>query len=397
MTATDDGASIGYRLCMRPLVEPHLKRLLPYVPGKPIEETEREYGVTNIAKLASNENGLGPSPRATAAVRAAVEKGHLYPDAGAYALKTRLAELHGVDKKSIVVGNGTNEIITLLCRGLLAPDDTLLNAWPSFVCYRIGARAEGAAERVVALKDNAYDLEALADVAAADQSIKMVFLANPNNPTGGAYGAADLDAFLRKVPNDVVVVLDEAYAEYVRRPDYQDGVAVVKRRPRTVMMRTFSKIYGLASYRVGYAIGDPEIVSVLDSLRDAFNVTTLGQVAATAALDDVEHVQKSRSHNDLELPRVARGLEERGLIVTPSQANFVLATLPSPASSSSQRPWPMTAAELNVELLKRALIVRPVANYDLPHSLRITIGTTVENNRLLDAVDDIAASLKAKR
>lgn len=393
---------------MRPLVEPHLQRLLPYVPGKPIEETEREYGVTNIAKLASNENGLGASPRATAAVRAAVEKGHLYPDAGAWALKTRLAQLHNVDKQHIVVGNGSNEIITLLCRMLLAPNDALLNAWPSFACYRISARAEGALERVVPLKENAYDLEALADVAVADRTVKMVFLANPNNPTGTAYGAADLDAFLQRVPSDVVVVLDEAYAEYVRRPDYEDGIAIAVRRPRTLVLRTFSKIYGLAAYRVGYGVGDPAIIAILDALRDAFNVSALGQVAATAALDDDEHVKKSRAHNDTELPRVTRGLEELGLLVAPSQANFVLATLPQPSQTTSSlkttsqtaaptTPWPITAAELNVELLKRALIVRPVANYGLPHSLRITIGTVAENDRLLAALDDVANGLKGKR
>ena len=360
---------------MRPLVEPHLQRLLPYVPGKPIEETEREYGVTNIAKLASNENCLGPSPKAGLAVKAAVDKGHLYPDAGAYALKQRLAKLHNVDASLISVGSGSNEIITLLCRGLLGKDDVLLNAWPSFVVYRMGARAQGVAERVVALRDNAYDLEALADAAVADKNIKLVFIANPNNPTGTCFGAADLDAFVAKVPDDVVVVLDEAYAEYVTRADYQDGVALTKRRPRTLVLRTFSKIYGLGGYRVGYSVGDVELIRLLESLRDAFNVSMIGQVAALAALDDVDHVTAARTHNAQELPRLTRGLEERGLVVTPSQANFVLATLP--------KTFGLTAAQTNIELLKRALIVRPVANYDLHDSLRITVGTVAENNKLL--------------
>ncbi|MDP2340206.1 MAG: histidinol-phosphate transaminase [Deltaproteobacteria bacterium] len=368
---------------MRPLVEPHLLNLPAYVAGKPIEETEREYGVTNIAKLASNENCLGPSPKATAAVRAALDKGHLYPDAGGFALKARLARLHDVDAAQIVLGNGTNEVITLLCRALLGKNDALLNAWPSFVVYRLGARAHGVIERVVPLKDLGYDLEALADVAASDRSVKLVFLANPNNPTGMCFGRADLDAFLLKVPSDVVVVLDEAYAEYVRRPDYEDAIAILKRRPRTMMLRTFSKVYGLAAYRVGYGVGDPELVRLLESLRDPFNVSALGQVAALAALDDVEHVTRSRDHNAVELPRLTRALEERGLKVAPSEANFVLARIPESLA--------MSAAMLNIELLKRALIVRPVANYDLPMSLRVTVGTVAENDRLLDALDVVLA------
>ena len=372
---------------MRPLVAPHLRNLPVYVAGKPISETEREYGVTNIAKLASNENCLGPSPRATAAVKAALEHGHLYPDAGGFELKARLARLHGVAAGQIVLGNGTNEVITLLCRALLGKDDVLLNAWPSFVVYRMGGRSHGVVERVVPLKDLAYDLEALADAAVADRAVKLVFLANPNNPTGMCFGAADLDAFLRKVPSDVVVVLDEAYAEYVRRPDYEDAVAVIARRPRTMMLRTFSKVYGLAAYRIGYGVGDPELVLLLESLRDPFNVSSLAQIAALAAIDDVDHVARSRAHNAAELPRLSRGLEERGLIVTPSQANFVLVSVPEAMK--------MSGAVLNIELLKRALIVRPVANYDLPLGLRITVGTVDENDRLLGALDDVLAARSA--
>ena len=366
---------------MRPLVEPHLQHLPIYVAGKPIEETEREYGVSNIAKLASNENSLGASPLATAAVRAALDKGHLYPDAGAFALKARLALLHHVDPAQIVVGNGTNELITLLCRALLGHDTVLLNAWPSFVVYRLGGRAQGVSECVVPLKDLAYDLEALADAALANRKVKLVFLANPNNPTGSCFGRADLDAFLNKLPADVVVVLDEAYAEYVRRPDYEDAVAVIARRPRTMMLRTFSKVYGLAAYRIGYGIACPELARLLDSLRDPFNVSALAQIAALAAIDDVTHIQRSIANNSQELPRLTTALQQRGLVVAPSQANFVLATLPD--------DWAISAADLNIELLKQALIVRPVANYDLPRSLRITVGTVAENDRLLTALDVI--------
>jgi histidinol-phosphate aminotransferase len=375
---------------MRPLVEPHLRNLLPYVPGKPIEETEREYGVTNIAKLASNENCLGPSPRATAAVVAALSKGHLYPDAGSFALKARLAKLHDVDVAQIVVGCGTNELITHLCRALLGEGDALLNAWPSFVCYRIGARIVGAPERTVPLTPSLeYDLQALADVAATDPSVKLVFLANPNNPIGACFGAADLDAFLNRIPSDVVVVLDEAYAEYVERPDYEDAAAIVRRRPRTLFLRTFSKVYGLAGYRIGYAVGDAELVGVLNQMRDAFNVTSLAQIAALAAIDDVDHVERARAHNRAELPRVTTALQKLGFAVTPSQANFVLATLGD--------DFPLDVPTLNVALLKRALIVRPVANYGLARSVRITIGTEAENDRLLGALADVLDDARGNR
>lgn len=373
---------------MRQLVESHLKALLPYVPGKPIEETEREYGVTDIAKLASNENCLGPSPMATAAVTALLPKAHLYPDAGAYTLKARIARFHDVGMSQIVIGAGTNELITLLCRLLLGKDDVLVNAWPSFVCYRMGARMQGAPELTVALKsDHSYDLDALAAAINAEPRAKLVFLANPNNPTGTCFGRAALDAFLGQIPKDVVVVIDEAYAEYVSLKDPVDAVAVVKRRPRTVMLRTFSKAYGLAAYRIGYGIGDPEVVDLLERLRDAFNVSSLAQVAATAALDDVDYVARSRAHNDDWRPRLAAALAALGLQVTPSHTNFLLCTLPDSLG--------IDLSTLNVALLKRALIVRPVSNYGLPRSFRVTVGSADENERLLAGLKAVLDEVRA--
>ena len=222
---------------MRPLFAPHLSSLLPYVPGKPIEETEREFEVRGVAKLASNENCLGPSPKATEALRAFLAHGHLYPDAGGFYLKERLLKLHaahGISASQIVLGNGTNELITLLGRALLGVGDKLLNAWPSFVVYRIIARAQGVPEVVVPLDASlGYDLPALARAAADDDAIKLVFIANPNNPTGRMITRAQLEQFFAAVPSDLVVVLDEAYAEYVVDPAYPDGLAWVQRRPRT--------------------------------------------------------------------------------------------------------------------------------------------------------------------
>lgn len=376
---------------MRPLFAPHLSSLLPYVPGKPIEETEREYGVHDVAKLASNENCLGPSPKAVEALRAYLSHGHLYPDAGGFYLKERLVELHrahGVTAKQIVLGNGTNELITLLGRALLGPGDKLLNAWPSFVCYRIVARAQGVPEVAVPLDATlGYDLPALARAAAADPAIKLLYVANPNNPTGRMLTTAQLDAFFAELPADVVVVLDEAYAEYVVDPAYPNGMAWVQRRPRTVVLRTFSKIYGLASLRIGYAVADPEIALVLDRLRDPFNTSAAAQVAALAALDDAAHVDAARAHNAAELPRLARGLTEHGFSVTPSVGNFLLAEV--------QGDLPEVPA-LNDALLRRGVIVRPVANYGLTRHVRVTVGKAAENQRLLAAIDDLLAQRRRR-
>ncbi len=371
---------------MRPLVAPFFDKLVPYVPGKPIEETEREYGVKDIAKLASNENCLGPSPLALKAIERTLQKVHLYPDAGGFYLKERLArrhKRHGVTTAQIVLGNGTNELIDLFARSVLDVGEKLLNAWPSFVCYRIAARGMGREELAVPLlPDLGYDLEKMADAARADPTAKLCFLANPNNPTGRAFSAADLDAFFARVPPDVVVVLDEAYAEYVTDPQYPDGITWVQKRPRTAVLRTFSKIFGLASLRVGYAVCDPALADVLNRLRDAFNTSALSQAAALAALDDNAHVERSRAHNTHELPRLAAGLEKRGFSVAPSQGNFVLARVGGALPD---------VPSVNTELLRRGVIVRPVANYDLRHSVRISVGTPEENDKLFAALDDMLA------
>ena len=372
----------------RPLFPAHLGGLVPYLPGKPIEETEREFGVTGIAKLASNENCLGPSPKALAAMQQALGKTHLYPDAGGYYLKERLAKLHeknAVTSSQVVLGVGSNELITLLARALVdvASGDAILNAWPSFVCYRIAARGVGAAEVTVPLRaDLSYDLEAMAAAAVHDRRVKLVFLANPNNPTGVGFTAHELARFLDALPTDVVVVLDEAYAEYVRDPAYPDGIAWVQKRPRTVVLRTFSKVYSLAGLRVGYAICDRDTADLLNKLRDPFNSNALAQAAALAALDDTEHIARSIAHNAAELPRLAQRLCEHGFAVTPSQGNFVLATLPPDAAAPCN-----DVATLHEALLRRGIIVRPVANYGLTRSLRISVGTVAENNKLFAALD----------
>ncbi|MFZ9888917.1 MAG: pyridoxal phosphate-dependent aminotransferase, partial [Myxococcota bacterium] len=308
---------------MRPLVEPHLRALVPYVPGKPIEETEREYGVSGIAKLASNENCLGPSPLAIAAMQRVLSGLHLYPDADGFYLKKRLAArhaAHGVDPRQIIVGNGTNEILTLCVRAFLGPGEALLNAWPSFVVYRLAARSCGRDEVTVPLDASLkYDVDGmLAAVRERSNEVKLVFVANPNNPTGTYLTDEELSRFVDGLPCDVVLILDEAYAEYVTATDYPDGLQLALSRPRTLLTRTFSKAFGLAALRVGYAVGDIELIEILNRLRDPFNVSSLGQAAALAALDDLAHVERSRDHNAEELPRVAAGLRAMGLKVWPS-------------------------------------------------------------------------------
>lgn len=371
---------------MRPLADKHLFELIPYVPGKPIEETEREYGVSHIAKLASNENCLGPSPKAVEAMTKALRESHLYPDADCFYLKEKLCErhqAHGVGREHLVVGNGTNELLVLLVRALVGEGEAVAFAWPSFVVYRLAAKGCGRAEVMAPLRaDHAYDLDGLGRAVREDQggAAKVVFLANPNNPTGTYIGQADFDRFVEGLPADVVLVVDEAYAEYVTAPDYPDGLALAMKRPRTVVTRTFSKIFGLAAQRVGYAVCDPEIADILNRLRDPFNVNAIAQRGATAAIDDTEHVERAREHNARELPRLAAGLTELGLTVTPSQANFVLAEL------AEGMPDLRT---VDTELLKRAVILRPVANYGIQRGARITVGTAAENQRLLTALGEV--------
>jgi len=372
---------------MRDLVEPHLKDLIPYVPGKPIEETEREYGVTNIAKLASNENPLGPSPLALQAMQEAAKSAHLYPDAGAYYLKERILQRHadvGVRAEQLVLGNGTNEILTLLVRAFVGEGEAVLFGWPSFVVYRLAARGMNREEVAVELNDDlSYDFDALAAAFEQKPNIKMVFLANPNNPTGQSFGDDELKGFLAKVPDDVIVVLDEAYAEYVWREDYPNGIRLACERPRTVTTRTFSKAFGLAACRVGYAVCDPALADILNRLRDPFNVNAIAQAGAMAALDDEEHVLRSKAHNMKELPRLAEGLQKRGFDVVPSEANFVLMRVKGDLPD---------IPTLHEALLQRAIIVRPVAGYGLKDAARVTVGTAEENDRLLAALDDILQS-----
>ena len=358
-----------------PLVNDPYETLRPYVPGKPVSETERELGITGAVKLASNENPLGPSPKALAAVRDTLARGSDYPDGGAFYLKQGLAEFTGFPSSQVVVGNGTNELIEMAVRTFVRPGEHMLFARHSFVIYKLCAMAAGVPIKEVPFREDHIDLSALAE--AVTPETKLVFVDNPNNPTGTHVGRKDVEAFLEKVPPQVVIVLDEAYFEYHTAEDYPHGFDYIGQRERLIVTRTFSKAYGLAGFRVGYGIAEPSIIDYLNRARQPFNVNALAQVAALAALKDTEHVEKTVTLNHREMERMIPEFTNRGLGVLPSQANFVLVD------------FHRDSQEVFNTLLRQGVIVRPMEGYGFPTRARITIGTPEHNNRLLHAIDAV--------
>jgi histidinol-phosphate aminotransferase len=357
---------------MRSLVTPSIEQLVPYEAGKPIEELTRELGITDAVKLASNENLLGPSPRAVEAMRATLREVYFYPDSAAYRLRDRLAAEHGVPMAEVIHGNGSNELIDLLVRTFSTPADHLVFAQDSFVAYRLSALAHGVAFTEVPLQDWRHDLEAMA--AAVTPRTRLVIVANPNNPTSTHVGRAEVARFLRAVPPEVIVVMDEAYIHYADAPDYPDSLELRGERERLVVLRTFSKVYGLAGLRVGYGIAPAELIDYLGRVRMPFNVTSLGQAAALAALDDREHVERSVHMNQKERARVSRALAGLGFYPPPSQANFVFLDLGRPG-----RP-------VYEELLRLGVIVRPFGDSNY---LRVTLGKPEQNDRFLRAFAEV--------
>ena len=356
-----------------PLVSPTIESLVPYEGGKPIEELARELGVTDAVKLASNENPLGPSPKAVEALRRALGEVHRYPDGAAYALREKLAAVHGVSMDEVLHGSGSAELLELVVRTFSGPEHHIVFGEPAFVVYRIAALAHGVPFSAVPLREMTHDLEAMA--AAVRPNTRVLFVANPNNPTGTHVGRKAVERLLREVPPQVIVVMDEAYFEYADAADYPDSLKLRDLRERLIVCRTFSKAYGLAALRVGYAVGPARLIEYMNRIRPAFNVGSLGQVAALAALDDHEHVRTSREQNRTERARLIGELAGMGLAVAPSQANFVLADVARPARAVYDA------------LLRRGVIVRPFGN--LPTSLRITVGTAEQNHRLLAALRQV--------
>ncbi|RMG28006.1 MAG: histidinol-phosphate transaminase [Gammaproteobacteria bacterium] len=359
------------------LANPGVAGLAPYQPGKPVEELERELGIADAVKLASNENPLGPPP----AVRALLAEARIdparYPDGNGFRLKRALAERLGIAMERITLGNGSNDVLDLVARVFLQPGRSAVFSEHAFAVYPIVTRAAGAEAIVTPARDYGHDLEAMR--AAIRPDTRVVFLANPNNPTGTWLDAASLEAFLASVPPDVIVVLDEAYVEYVELPDYPDSLPWLDRHPNLVVTRTFSKVYGLAGLRVGYALSSAPVADLLNRVRQPFNVNALALEAAVLALEDEAHVRRSVALNREGMQFWERRFTEMGLSWIPSIGNFVTVDLGRPA------------APVHQALLREGVIVRPVAAYGLPNHLRISIGLPEENARAAAALQKVLA------
>ncbi len=353
----------------------HIRAIAPYVPGKPIEETERQLGLRQVVKLASNENPLGPSPRAIEAIREAAGRVHRYPDGGAVALRQALAERLDVPAAQIVPGNGSTELVEVLAKLFLGPGRGAVVARPAFIMYAIAARVMAARLLPVPLRGERHDLESMA--AACDASTALVYIGNPNNPTGTYVTRAELERYFEAVPSHVLTVVDEAYRDYVEAGDYPDGVAFLKAGAAIVVLRTFSKIHGLAGLRIGYAIAPREVAAALETTRSPFNTSIPAQAAAIAALEDLEHVTRSRRENARERDFLSAELRQRGIAFVPSVANFLLVQTG------------VRGEELFQNLLRQGVIVRPMENYGYPNGVRVSVGTRDENSKFLAALDAV--------
>lgn len=354
------------------LATPGVQKLSPYQPGKPVDELERELGISNIIKLASNENPLGCSPRVLTAVESGLSELAIYPDGNGFALKRALADFYKRPIEEITLGNGSNDILELVARAFLKPGDEAVFSQYSFAVYPLAVQAVGATGVSVPAAQWGHDLPAMA--RAITDKTRVVFIANPNNPTGTWVEDDELQAFLMVVPDDVLVVLDEAYGEYVEPGLLPDGLEFLEKFPNVIVSRTFSKAYGLAALRVGYAFAHPDITNVLNRVRQPFNVNSLALRAAVAALSDQDFVAHSRKLNAVGMKVITEGVRELGLDVIPSRGNFLCIKLGKPG-------LPVYEA-----LLRQGVIVRPVTNYGLPDFLRVTIGTSAENERFLSAL-----------
>lgn len=354
------------------LVKDNIKNLIPYIPGKPIEELERELGIKGSIKLASNENPIGPSPKAVQALHEAINNAHRYPDGNAYYLKNELNKKFNIPINEIILGNGSNELLELVVRTFAFPDDEAVISAQSFIIYKLASIIQGLKIKEVPLKKYTIDLEAMAKEIT--DKTKFIFLPNPNNPTGTYVNKEQFESFIKKVPQNVIIVIDEAYFEYADAPDYPDSLDYRKQHKYIITMRTFSKIYGLAGLRVGYAFTDPELVEYMNRVRAPFNVNLLAQKAAIAALYDDEYIQKVKQLCIQEKKWLKTNFEQLGIEFIPSQANFILIGLGN-----------RDGKDIFNKLLKEGVIIRPMSEYGFPHHHRITVGIHEENLRMIEA------------
>jgi histidinol-phosphate aminotransferase len=354
------------------LAAPGIAGLTPYVPGKPVSELERELGISGSIKLASNENPLGPGPLARVAIAACLNELGRYPDGGGFELRRALAEHLGVSPQSITLGNGSNDVLDLVARVFLQPGTESLFSEHAFAVYPIATQAVGATPRVASARAYGHDLEAMA--ALVSDRTRVVWIANPNNPTGTWLRSDALQAFVDSLPETCLVVVDEAYTEYVDEPGFPDATHWIGTYPILIFTRTFSKAHGLAALRLGYALSDPRVADLLNRVRQPFNVNSLAQAAAAAAIGDRDHVRASVALNSAGMAQLTAAFDAMGLDYIPSVGNFVAVDLGRPA------------APLNEVLLRLGVIVRPIANYGLPNHLRVSIGLPEENARFIAAL-----------
>jgi histidinol-phosphate aminotransferase len=361
------------------LIPDYIQGLPPYVPGRPVEEVEQELKI-HAVKLASNENPLGPSPKAMEAARRALGEANWYPDGGSKKLREVLAERFGVTAQEVFVGLGSSEVIDLASRALLRTGAEGITSEGSFALFSIAIRASGGTLIQTPMREYAFDLGAIA--RAVTPKTRVIYIANPNNPTGTAFGAAEFGEFLKKVPGDVLVVLDEAYTEYAERRDLPNAAELFRQYNNLLTLRTFSKVYGLAGLRIGYGIGHPTLVAEMNKLRTPFNVTSVGQAAALAALGDTDHVRRSVDTNRVQRRRLFEELTALGIKAIPSETNFVFLEIGPDAKNMCD------------ELLAAGVIVRPLGWMGFPEAMRISVVAPEANTQLLDAMKRVLKDRK---
>jgi histidinol-phosphate aminotransferase len=352
-------------------ISDNINSINPYVPGKPIEELERELGITGSIKLASNENPLGPSPKAIAAVKKAAEGLNRYPDGSGYYLSQALAKKYNVDISQIILGNGSNELIEIAVRTFVQPGDEVVSSDRSFVVYTMITQAGNGTNIVVPMKDDRHDLDAMAD--RITEKTRLVFVANPNNPTGSMNTKAEMDRLMERVPDHVIVAVDEAYCEYVTHADYPDSLDYLSDGKNVLALRTYSKIYGLAGLRIGYGITTPQIAEFMNKVRQPFNTNSLGQIGALAALGDRKHVEKTIAANNEGKQFLYKSFTQLGIPYVKTETNFIMFETR------------FEGKDLYSMLLKTGVIIRPVGG----KKLRVTIGLPEENKRFVDELEKI--------
>jgi len=356
-----------------------VQKLSPYQPGKPIDELAREFGLdpNDIIKLASNENPLGPSEKALAAIEKSLQDLTRYPDGNGFELKKALSDKLNVKTTQVTLGNGSSDILEFIVKTFVNPGDNVVVSQHAFAIYGLVTLMQGGTITQVPAKNWGHDLDAMAD--AIGEKTKIVFVTNPNNPTGTWSTKAQLESFLKKVPEQVIVLLDEAYFEYVDKPDYPNGVDYLNEYPNLVVTRTFSKAYGLASLRVGYGVSSEQLADLMNRVRPPFNVDSLALAAAVACLKDESYVRQSKALNDQGMAQLEKGFDQLNVNWIPSVGNFICFEVPGRAMSVYQ------------SLLAKGVIVRPVGNYEMPDHLRVSIGTEQENQRFLLELKSILA------